>query len=107
MSYFMIGNAIEDYAVYVLLVIYMIHVVLMKLNHVYEVALKKGVASYLEVRELKRLADSNIEHFHFNLDSRYPSIEILNKIHFKQEGDILIFEGGAKMNSGYGKFMSK
>jgi len=88
----MIGNEIEAYAVYILLVIYFIHVVLMKMNHAYEVALKKAVASFLEVRELNRLATKTISHFHLNLDSKFPSIEVLNKISFKQEGDILIFE---------------
>ena len=83
MSYFMIGNQIENYAVYILLVIYMIHVILMKMNHAYEVALKKGVASFMEVNELKRLAHENIEHFHYNLESRFPSIEILNKIKYR------------------------
>ena len=92
MSYFLIGNVIDDYAIYCLLVIYVLHVFLMKLNHTYEVALKKAVAGYLEVKELDRLAHEDIGHFHYNLDSRTPCIEILNKINFKQEGDVLIFE---------------
>ena len=44
MSYFLIGNVIEDYAIYCLIVIYFIHVALMKMNHSYEVAIKKAVA---------------------------------------------------------------
>jgi Ca2+/Na+ antiporter len=110
MSYFMIGNQIEDYAVYILLIIYMIHVILMKMNHAYEVALKKGVASFMEVNELKRLAYENIEHFHYNLDSRFPSIEMLNKINFRQEGDILVFESNPVLKtnqSNYGRLMAK
>jgi Ca2+/Na+ antiporter len=83
MSYFMQGNKIDDYAIYTLLVIYIVHVVLMKMNHSYEVALKKSVASFLEVRELNRLANENMSHFHYNLDTRNPSIEILNKINFR------------------------
>jgi hypothetical protein len=47
------------------------------------VALKKAVAGVLEVRELNRLAKEDISHFHYNLDSRTPCIEILNKINFK------------------------
>jgi hypothetical protein len=92
MSYFMRNNQIEGYAVYTLLAIYIIHVILMKLNYTYEVALKRGVAGYLEVRELSRLANENIQHFHYNLDSRFPCIEMLNLIEFRQEGDILIFD---------------
>ena len=88
------GNEIDDYAIYALVVIYILHVVLMKMNHTYEVALKKAVAGFLEVKELNRLANEEIGHFHYNLDSRTPCIEILNKINFRQEGDILIFETG-------------
>lgn len=92
MSYFLIGNVIEDYAIYCLMAIYVVHVTLMKMNHTYEVALKKAVAGFLEIRELKRLALDDIGHFHYNLDSRHPCIEILNKIQFRQEGDIIVFE---------------
>ena len=92
MSYFLIGNVIENYAIYTLVCIYLLHVFLMKMNHKVEVALKKAVAGALEVRELNRLAREDISHFHYNLDSRTPCIEILNKVNFKQEGDVLIFE---------------
>ena len=88
----MIGNKIDDYAVYILIVIYFVHVIVMKFNHVYEVAIKKAVSNMFEVAELKRLATENKDHFHLNLDSRTPCIELLNKIIFKQEGEILIFE---------------
>lgn len=82
MSYFMQGNQIEEYAIYILICIYFLHIFLMKLNHSYEVALKKAFSSFLEVRELNRLAISNISHFHYNLDTRFPSLEVLNKIQF-------------------------
>ena len=108
MSFFMQGNKIDNYAIYILLVIYIMHVVLMKMNHSYEVALKKSVASFLEVRELKRLANENMSHFHYNLDTRNPSIEILNKINFRQEGEILIFENSYNKNiEQSGQFMAK
>jgi hypothetical protein len=71
----------------------------MKLNYSYEVQLKKSFASFLEIRELNRLASLDINHFHLVLDTRNPSIELLNKIDFKQEGDILIFPDGA-LNKG-------
>lgn len=57
MSVFMIGNTIDDFSIYVLIVIYIFHVFLMKNNHSYEVSLKKSFASFLEVRELNRLAN--------------------------------------------------
>ena len=52
MSYFLMGNVIEDYSIYCLMAIYVLHVTLMKMNHTYEVALKKAVAHMLEIREL-------------------------------------------------------
>jgi len=55
----------------------------MKMNHSYEVAIKKGVANYWEIRELKRLAEKDLSHFHYNLDTRHPSIEVLNRINFR------------------------
>jgi len=64
----------------------------MKYNHTYEVALKRSVANFLEIRELNKLASENMSHFHYNLDTKNISIEILNKIDFKQEGDVIIFE---------------
>lgn len=109
MSIFMVGNKIENYAIIVLNIIYFIHIFLMKLNYTYEVAIKKHFASFLEIRELNRLAKEDISHFHNNLDSRHPSIEILNKIEFKQEGDVLIFPMGSfnKSNGTTGQFMAK
>ena len=104
MSYFMQGNQIDEYAIYILIVIYFVHIALMKLNHTYEVALKKAFSSFLEVRELNRLAKTNISHFHYNLDTRAPSLEVINKIEFKQEGDILIFDKvfGKGLENDYG-----
>lgn len=71
----------------------------MKFNHSYEFAIKKSVAKIFEIKELKRLADENIAHFHNNLDSRTPCIELLNKINFKQEGEIIIFENSSNKMS--------
>jgi hypothetical protein len=102
----MIGNDINDIQIYILIVLYIFHVILMKNNHTYEVALKKTFASMLEVRELNRLANdeenNGMQHFHYNLDTRFPRIEMLNKINFRQEGDILIFENMVNKNSAPG-----
>ena len=107
----MIGNKIDDYAVYILIVIYIVHVIVMKFNHVYEVAIKKAVSNMFEVAELKRLSTENKDHFHLNLDSRTPCIELLNKIIFKQEGEILIFENNnnkvSKLLQNKGAFMAR
>lgn len=64
----------------------------MKYNLKYEVAIKRAVANFLEVRELNRLANDGISHFHYNLDTRNLPIEILNKISYRQEGDVLMFD---------------
>ena len=95
-SYFMVGNQIENFAVYILIILYLFHVVLMKFNSVYEKSIKKAVANMFEIAELKKLAKDNLDHFHRNLDTRIPCIEVLNKINFKQEGDIIIFENISK-----------
>ena len=92
MSAFMQSQEVPPTAIYILIVLYLFHVVLMKFNYSYEVFIKRSVASMLEVKELKRLANQDISHFHYNLDTRAPSIEILNRINFRKEGDILIFE---------------
>jgi len=112
MSFFMIDNDISDLQIYILIILYILHIVLMKNNHTYEVALKKTFASMLEVRELNRLAnddDNNgMQHFHYNLDTRFPCIEMLNKINFRQEGDILIFENMVNKNTAPGgQFMAR
>lgn len=112
MSVFMIDNDINDIQIYILIILYILHIVLMKNNHTYEVALKKTFASMLEVRELNRLAnddDNNgMQHFHYNLDTRFPCIEMLNKINFRQEGDILIFENMVNKNTAPGgQFMAR
>jgi predicted MPP superfamily phosphohydrolase len=91
MSTFLQGNKIEEYAVFVLIVVYIFHVTIMKYNFAIEVALKRSVASYMEVRELNRLAIQDIHIFHYNVDTRTPSIELLCKINFEQDGDVLIF----------------
>ena len=91
MSTFLQGNKIDNFAIYCLIIVYLVHVSLMKYNFVIEVALKRSVASFLEVRELNRLAIKDIHIFHYNVDTRVPSIELLCKINFDQDGDVLIF----------------
>jgi len=80
MSTFLQGNKIEEWQIYVLLSIYFFHVVIMKYNFQIEVALKRNVASLMEVRELNRLANKDIHIFHYNVDTRIPSIQLLNTI---------------------------
>ena len=57
MSAFMQGEEIAPMAIYILILLYIFHVILMKFNYSYEVWLKKTFASLLEVKELKKLAN--------------------------------------------------
>ena len=49
----LIGNSINLWRAVVMLVMYFIHVLLMKYNHLYEVAIKKSVARNIELKKLK------------------------------------------------------
>jgi len=55
----------------------------MKYNSIYEVAIKKNVARLMEIRELTKLADTEIDYFHRNLNSRCLTIETLKKLDYK------------------------
>jgi hypothetical protein len=92
MSFFMQGNTIQAWQTYLLVFIYILHVTIMKMNHTIEVVFKRTAAEIMEVKELKNLATNDIHLFHNNMDSRNPSIEVLNTVHYRQEGDILIFD---------------
>ena len=105
------GQTIENYQIYILLLIYTVHIFIMKMNLTFEVAIKRWVANLLEVHELNRLAADDIHHFHNNLDTRNISIELLNKIEYQQEGDVFIFNmdylPNFKDNHSKGTFMAK
>lgn len=49
----LIGNSINLWRAVVMLIMYFIHVLLMKYNHLYEVAIKKSVARNIELKKLK------------------------------------------------------
>jgi hypothetical protein len=61
---FLIGNSVEIYKAIVLCILYIVHILLMKFNTMYEVAIKKSVARSMELKELKRIARKDISHFH-------------------------------------------
>jgi len=63
-SVFLYGNSVEMWQAIVLFVLYFVHIILMKYNHLYEVAIKKSVARSLEIKELKKIAKNDISHFH-------------------------------------------
>lgn len=61
---FLSENDIQMWHALVLLGLYFVHIMLMKFNRVYEVAIKKSVARSLEIKELTRVAHKDISHFH-------------------------------------------
>ena len=76
----------------VLLVLYFVHILLMKFNYYYEVAIKKSVARSMEIKELTRIAHKDIAHFHKNLNSRAVSIEVLKSVDYRVEDQYIIFD---------------
>lgn len=61
---FLSQNDIVIWQAIILIVLYFVHIMLMKFNRIYEVAIKKSVARTLEIRELNKIADKEINHFH-------------------------------------------
>ena len=74
------GNSIEYWKGIVLLVLYFVHILLMKFNYIYEIAIKKSVARSMEIKELKRICKKDISLFHRNLTSRAVTIEMLDRV---------------------------
>lgn len=75
-----------------MLLLYFVHILLMKFNRLYEVAIKKSVARTLEIRELNKIAENEIDHFHKNLNSRALTIEMIKSVNCKVEGNHIIFD---------------
>lgn len=55
--------------------LYFVHILLMKYNHIYEVAIKKSVARRLEISKLKKLAQEDVKQFHSIHASRKATID--------------------------------
>lgn len=66
LSAFMSGNEIEWWKALVMIGLYIVHIILMKYNTIYEIAIKKAVARNMEVKELKKIVKSDISKFHCN-----------------------------------------
>lgn len=65
---------------------------MMKYNSTYEVAIKKNVARSMEIKELTSMANSQIDVFHRNLNSRALTIETLKKLDYKVDDKYIVFE---------------
>lgn len=93
---FLIGNDIAIWKPIVLLILYIAHILLMKYNHVYEVAIKKGFARRSEIKKLLSISQQDLSYFHRNLASRHLSIETLNQVLFTVEDNEIVFENLTK-----------
>lgn len=76
----------------VLFCLYFVHIIFMKFNYIYEIAIKKGVARSMEIRKLKRICAKDISHFHRNLNNNAITIEMLNRVSFKVEDNLIVFD---------------
>lgn len=61
---FLSSNSITLINSCILLGLYLVHIFAMKWNSLYEVAIKKNVARWMEIREFVKLASTNIDFFH-------------------------------------------
>ena len=68
------------------------HILLMKFNTLYEVAIKKNVARGMEIKELTYVANTNIDHFHRNLNSRSITIEMLKNVNYRVEDKYIVID---------------
>jgi len=93
-SFFLYGNQVEMWSAAVLFVLYIVHIFLMKYSNKYEVALKKALANYMELKELTRVARKRKEiwRYHQSCKSQAISIEMLNKIRFKLVDGHIVYE---------------
>ena len=91
-SVFLYGNRVEVWKALILMVLYIVHIFLMKFSSKYEVAIKQALANKLEIKTLSKIAKEDITRFHMNLKTEAISIEMLNKVHFTLRGDYIVFK---------------
>lgn len=89
---FLSSNEITLTNAFILIAIYVVHIFAMKWNIIYEVAIKKNVARMMEIRELTRIAQTDIDFYHKNLNSRALTIEVLQKLDYKVENKYIVFD---------------
>ena len=104
-SAFLFGNNIALWKAIVLMVVYIIHILLMKFNYIYEFYIKKTVSRFLVVWEQRRWALKEIAHYynplknekaaylHQNIDSWSIWLEDIKDIKFEIDGKYLVVDG--------------
>lgn len=91
-SVFLFGNRVELFKALILVLLYIVHIFLMKFSSKYEVAIKQALANKIEIKTLSNLAKTDITRFHMNLKTQAISIEMLNKVHFTLKGEYIVFK---------------
>lgn len=92
MTVFLSGDTISLTNAVILILLYIVHIFLMKYNVNYEVAIKKNVARSSEIIELTGLAKKNIDFYHQNLISRAVTIDALKSLDYKVENKYIVFD---------------
>lgn len=92
MAYLLYGNSINKAKAFVLIGVYIVHIVLVKFSSKYEILIKHKLANSLELRELDNIAKNNVQAFHRTLRTEAVSIEMLNQINFKFIDGYIVFE---------------
>jgi Ca2+/Na+ antiporter len=92
MMFFLWGNNIDQTKAFVLLGVYILHIILMKFSSKYEIIIKHNLANRLEINELDKIAKKDISIFHRTLKTQAISIEMLNKINFKFIDGYIVFD---------------
>lgn len=89
---FLSSNSISTGNAVILILLYIVHIFMMKWNVLYEVAIKKNVARGQEVLELTGLAKKDVSFYHQNLNSRAITIEALVSLDYKVENKYIVFD---------------
>lgn len=56
LAYFLYGNKIDETKAFILIIIYIVHIILMKFSSKYEKTIKHIYANRMEIKELERIA---------------------------------------------------
>lgn len=92
MSTLLQGNRVELFGALILLLLYIVHIFLMKYSSKYELVFKKILAQKMEIKELTRLAkNEEMWRFHQNLKTQAFCIEQLNKMDFSVINGYIVF----------------
>jgi Ca2+/Na+ antiporter len=104
-SLLLVGNEVQLYGAIILVVLYVLHIFLMKFSSKYEIVIKKLLAQQIEIRELNKMAGTlmtlpvhiesenqpQIFRFHQNIKTEAICIEQLNRMEFSIVNGFIVF----------------